>query len=173
MWYYVQKIRDENGAVVDHKVLGVSHNPFAVKPDHENVFDTVERDPTLTRVALDENDQPVLDEMGFLTLEDDTDAIAAKELESEIELRVKRISFGQRLIAIMSIRNDAKDLTPSEIVELVATFQTINTAWLNGSIATSRALIAALTPDETILTTADKTAILAEIDANLASLGYE
>lgn len=173
MWYYVQKIRDENGAVVDHKVLGVSHKPFAVKPDHENVFDSIERDPTLTRVALDENDEPILDEMGFLTLEDDSDAIAAKELESEIELRVKRIAFGQRLIAIMSIRNDAKSLTAQQIVDLVAQFADINTAWLNGSIATSRALVDAITPDGTLITTDDKTAILAEIDANLAALGYE
>lgn len=73
----------------------------------------------------------------------------------------------------MSIRNDAKNLSGAQIVQLVQDFASINTAWLNGSIATSRALIAALTPDETILTTADKTAILAEIDANLASLGYE
>jgi len=114
-----------------------------------------------------------VDGEGQLFIEPDPDKIAADEQEQEIELRVKRIQFGQRLIAIMSIRNDAKDLNPSQIVELVATFQTINTAWLNGSIATSRAIIDALTPDEELITSADKTAILAEIDAKWLELGYE
>jgi len=73
----------------------------------------------------------------------------------------------------MSIRNDAKNLNGAQIVQLVQDFGSINQAWLNGSIATSRVLVDAITPDGTILTNADKTAILAEIDANLASLGYE
>jgi len=171
VWYLIQKIRDENGDVISHKVLGKSQTPFATKTDHENVWHTDENHELL-RVVVDGNGDAVLDDMNNLQLEDDTNAVSIAAQEEEIAIRVKRIEFGHRLVAIMSIRNDAKSLSQSEIVQLVNDFADINKAWLNGSIQTSRALIDALTPDETILTTADKVAILAEIDSKLTALGY-
>ncbi len=166
MFVFVQIIRDGEGAVTERKILHGSSLP--VKPDGiecEIVEAASGTDISRLKASVDGN--------GVLFLEDDDDKIAATAAEADIAIRMKRIQFGQRLVAIMSIRNDAKDLTGEQVVQLIQDFAAINTAWLNGMIETSRAMVNAITPDETILTTADKTAILAEIDANLAALGYE
>jgi hypothetical protein len=165
MWYLAQVFRDENGDIIERRLMGKSEKfELTSKQEHVILHDQIDHDIELSKVE---------EQNGELVIVEDADKIAAQNAEVEIALRIKRIAFGQRLIAIMSIRNDAKNLTPAEIVQLVTNFSDINTAWLNGSILTSRSLVNALTPDEDILTSADKTAILAEIDANLVSLGYE
>lgn len=165
MYFIVEIVRDENGDVIERNILHACSSPMLKRGvECVAILDETDRDVSITKVSVDES--------GELFLEDDTDKIALQTSEDEIALRVTRIKFGQRLVAIMSIRNDAKSLTTQQIVQLVSDFADINQCWLNGSIQTSRALIDALTPDETILTTADKTAILAEIDANLTALGY-
>lgn len=160
-FYAIQIFRDENGDVTGYKCLSRSLSPV------------LRRGIECVSVQHDEEIHPdfvTVEEVdGVLTISENT---SLKTAEADIAMRIKRIQFGHRLVAIMSIRNDAKNLTGAQIVQLVADFSSINTAWLNGSIATSRALVDAITPDETLITTADKTAILAEIDANLASLGY-
>lgn len=163
MYYYAFKItRNENKEIIDRKCMMRTLQDIGL-PVGESVV--------VPSDLLIEPEYALAEEVdGKLVVVEDT---ARRTSEEDIALRIRRIQFGQRLVAIMSIRNDSKNLTGAQIVQLVQDFSAINTAWLNGSIATSRALIAALTPDETILTTADKTAILAEIDANLASLGYE
>lgn len=164
-YYVVEIVRDENGDITDRILrFATNKNRGGWGFESEIIADATDWNLATTRVAVDGN--------GDAFLEEDADAIALQASEDEIALRVKRIQFGQRLVAIMSIRNDAKSLTTEQIVQLVNDFADINKAWLNGSIATSRALVDALVPDETILTTADKTAILAEIDANLTALGY-
>lgn len=161
-FYTIQIFRDENGDVTNRKCISRSLSPLlrrgleCVAVPHDE-----EIDPAYVSVEEVE---------GQLVVSENT---TLKNAEADIALRMRRIQFGQRLVAIMSIRNDAKNLTGAQIVQLVQDFASINTAWLNGSIATSRALVDAITPDGTILTEDDKTAILAEIDANLASLGYE
>jgi len=164
MFYCVEIVRDENKDIIDRKIILASITPHFIRGAECVLVSDIERDIEITKVSVDGN--------GELFLEDDQDKIDARVTEEAIAMRVKRIAFGQRLIAIMSIRNDAKSLTQGQIVQLVTDFADINTAWLNGSIQTSRALIDAITPDETILTTADKNAMLAEIDNNLTSLGY-
>jgi len=162
MYYCVQVFRNEQNEITGGKCLSRSYSPIGVR-GIETISLEMEAEVAPDFVSVDLVD-------GQLVISENTNLI---QQEADIKLRIKRIQFGQRLVAIMSIRNDSKNLSGAQIVQLVQDFASINTAWLNGSIATSRALIAALTPDETILTTADKTAILAEIDANLASLGYE
>lgn len=160
--YCVQVFRNESGEITGGKCLSRSRTPIG-RRGLETISIEMEEEvaPDFVKVELVE---------GQLVISEDTEKIAQ---EADIKIRIKRIEFGQRLVAIMSIRNDAKSLTTQQIVDLVAAFSSINTAWLNGSIATSRALVDAITPDGTLITTDDKTAILAEIDANLAALGYE
>lgn len=98
--------------------------------------------------------------------------IAENNLVNDINNRMNRQDFGRRLIAIMSIRNDAKALNQSQIVQFASDYADINMALLNGSIATAKALIQAITPDGTITTQADKDALIAEINANETRLGY-
>lgn len=161
-FYIVQIFRNEQKEITGYKCLSRSLQPVKFQ-NVECVFVASELKIEPDYVSISEVD-------GKLVVSENT---SLKTAESDIALRMKRIQFGQRLVAIMSIRNDAKNLNGAQIVQLVQDFGSINQAWLNGSIATSRALVAAITPDGTILTNADKTAILAEIDANLASLGYE
>lgn len=162
MYYYAFKItRNEAGEITSYKCMIRSLQDIGL-PVGESVV--------VPSDLFIEPEYALVEEVdGQLVVVEDT---TRKTSEEDIALRIRRIQFGQRLVAIMSIRNDAKNLTGAQIVQLVADFSSINTAWLNGSIATSRALVDAITPDETLITTADKTAILAEIDANLASLGY-
>lgn len=161
-FYTIEILRDENGDIVDRKCLMRTNSPTMLRGKECVVVSSENKiEPDFVSVSVDGN--------GVLSVAENT---SLKTAESDIAVRMKRIQFGQRLVAIMSIRNDAKNLTGAQIVQLVQDFASINTAWLNGSIATSRALVDAITPDGTILTTADKTAILAEIDANLTALGY-
>lgn len=92
--------------------------------------------------------------------------------ENDISTRMNRQDFGRRIIAIMSIRNDAKALNQSQIIQFASDYANINTALLNGSIATAKGLIQAITPDGTITTQGDKDALINEINANEARLGY-
>lgn len=160
-FYTIQIFRDENGDVTGYKCLARTLSP-SLRRGLECVA-------VGSETLIDPDFVSVTDNAGVLEVSEDA---TKKQQEADIKTRMNRIQFGHRLVAIMSIRNDAKNLTGAQIVQLVADFASINTAWLNGSIATSRALVDAITPDETLITTADKTAILAEIDANLASLGY-
>lgn len=102
----------------------------------------------------------------------DPTKVASSNNEQDINTRLERMDFGRRVIAIMSIRNDAKTLTQGQLQQLLNDYDDINKFLQSGSIATARALIDAVTPDGTITTDADKTALLAEIDANLSRLGY-
>lgn len=98
----------------------------------------------------------------------DAETISSNDLMN----RIKRQDFGRKVIAIMSIRNDAKNLNSSQIVQFAQDYADINMALLNGSIATAKALIQAITPDGVITTQADKDVLVAEINANEAQLGY-
>ena len=112
------------------------------------------------------------DGAGNPELFEDEDKVGALQNESDIDLRIRRMEFGKRLIAIMSIRNDAKSLTVPQIAQFATDFADINTALLNGSIATAGTLINAITPDDVVTFQADKDALLAEITASQADLGY-
>jgi hypothetical protein len=164
MWYSAKVYRDENKQITGYWLNGKGHNQPYAKGEHAYIFDTVDHDIELCKVEVVE---------GELVIVPDEDKIAAKEAEDQIAMRMKRQEFGRRVIAIMSIRNDTKTLTTPQIVQFRSDYADINEALQNGSIGTARALINAITPDGTITTSADKTALLAEIDANLAALGYE
>jgi len=97
---------------------------------------------------------------------------ATKTLEDNIKVKEERMRFGQRLIAIISIRNDAKTLTPAQIGQLPGLYSTIRAALQDGSITTAEYLIGELEPDGTLLTEDDKTFALNEISNNKARLGY-
>jgi hypothetical protein len=168
MFYTFEVLRNESKEIIGRRCLGKS-----VQPQHfrgkecEVVQSTLDLDTDMVRYTTEEKDwgdEPAVE------LDPDKEVIAASE--ADIAMRIRRIQFGQRLIAIMGIRNDAKELSVEQILQLVADFADINNAWLNGMIASSRGLIDAITPDGTLLTTADKTAILAEIDSNWSALGY-
>lgn len=166
VWYYIEIVRDENLIITDRILRGYSNKRRA--PGGIGEVDFVfadKKDIALQRAALD-ND-------GNLIVEDNPDAVSAGiPTEDSITTRIKRMEFGKRIIAIMSIRNDAKSLDTAQITQFAADYADINVALQNGSIATAKALINAITPDGTITTEADKTALIDEITANETDLGY-
>jgi hypothetical protein len=166
MKYCVELIRDENQEITQRNILFAVMQICAIPRGKECIFveGSDSDNISLKRCVLDENNEPII--------ENDPDKIAIQISENEIDLRMKRQDFGRRLIAIISIRNDSKDLDASEIVQFATDYATINTALLNGSIGTAKALIQAITPDGVITTQADKDALINEINAKETELGY-
>ena len=152
------------GAITGWEVRFESKSRNAVV-DYEYVpLDSTGFDIRTASVQDDGNGEPELYE--------DATKVTAQTDADDLVQRSKRREFGGKIIDIMSQRNDAKSLDQAQLETLIATYATINTMLLNGSISTARALINAVTPDGTITTADDKTALLAEIDANLTALGY-
>ena len=165
VWYYVEIVRNDSLEITDRILRGYSNKRRANGIGEVQFVYAEEKDIALQRAALDGD--------GNLIVEDDpAAATAGVATESEIQLRISRIDFGKRLIAIMSIRNDTKGWTSSDVAQFASDYADINTALLNGSIGTAKALINAITPDGTITTQGDKDALLGEITANEAALGY-
>jgi hypothetical protein len=95
-------------------------------------------------------------------------ADAAKaQLENDIAERMKRASFGQRMIAYMGVRNDAKNLTEQQTTQFLSTYGGLMQLFQAGAIDTAKAQIEGITPDGTLVTQADKDALLSEINAYL------
>lgn len=95
-------------------------------------------------------------------------ADAAKaQLRADIGAMKAHIKFGNRMIAYIGARNMAKSLTTAQVKTVVETYSTIQALLASGSIATAKVEIEAVTPDGTLITQADKDAILAEVNAYL------
>jgi len=128
---------------------------------------------------LDENSDPLLDGEGnplyeYQLLEDaglKTSVLSAdgnlEASEAAVQGKIKNMEFGKRILAIVSIRNDAKSLSAADVLSISNTYAPIQALLLSGSIATAKAQIEAITPDGTLVTQADLDAIVAEIDAYL------
>lgn len=122
-------------------------------------------------VGQDENQQPILEtqllEDAGLKASVEAADLAQVGSEAAIALKLKNMEFGKRVLAIVSIRNDAKSLQPADVVSLSNTYAPIQGLLLNGSIATAKAQVEAITPDGTLVTQGDLDAILAEMNAYL------
>jgi hypothetical protein len=167
MKYFIEFTRDQNNQITHRQILfavdGLAANPRGKDGQFINGPSDV-GDVHMKRVSLD-ND-------GNMFIEDDPDKVALKAIEDEIALRMARQDFGRRVIAIITIRNDDKDLTSEQKTQISDNYETVNRELLNGRIDIAKASIQAATPDGTLITQADKDAILAEISANEARLGY-
>lgn len=93
--------------------------------------------------------------------------LAKAGADAAIAQKLKNMEFGKRVLAIVSVRNDAKSLQPADVLSLSNTYAPIQALLLNGSIATAKAQVEAITPDGTLVTQADLDAILAEMNAYL------
>ena len=162
MKWMVKINRDENGDITSRDILYRTDETAKPRGGEFELVEGVETGYPLIDVQ-------VVNGKDVVTVVEDT---AKKDLEESIALKVVRMDFGKRVIALLSVRNDAKSLTPAQIQQLPVTYGDARNALQDGSISTARAIIDAIVPDGTIVTADDKTAILAEIDANLTQLGY-
>jgi hypothetical protein len=166
MKYCIELIRDGSGVVTGGTIRYITNSlaPLPRGGDCIYIDGPNLEDYSTKKASLDQN--------GNFFIEDDAAKIASQATEVAIALRMQRQDFGRRLIAMMSIRNDAKGLTVGQNATLMSTFSAINAALLNGSIDTAKSEIQSVTPDGTLVTQADKDAILSEITANESRLGY-
>lgn len=86
------------------------------------------------------------------------------EIEAGLLERAKKREYGQKVLDLMSYRSSLKNLTNVQSELLLNTYSTITQLLLVGDLSTARALIAAATPDGTIVTSDDQTTLLNFID---------
>lgn len=97
-------------------------------------------------------------------------ALAEDADRALLDLRMKKISFGQLLIGKIANRNDVKGLTLGQYQTLSAQLTPIQNLLSSGSLDTAKMAVQAITADGTIITEADKTFAINEIDTFLNSL---
>jgi hypothetical protein len=100
-----------------------------------------------------------------------TDYLAQKALkdaegiqEQKLQEKIKLIDAGKRVVALLNLRNEPKNLTGEQIGQMVTTFASIKGLLETGSLKTAKFLIGQVVADGTIITEGDKTALIAELD---------
>jgi hypothetical protein len=96
-----------------------------------------------------------------------TDITAEAEMQDGIDVAFNEIAKGVRALAIFKARLKAKGLTPVQIGALFSDAEILKiiSALNSGAIDVSKALVAAYVADGTLVSEADKTAVLAELNA--------
>ena len=92
-------------------------------------------------------------------------AAIKKEKEDGIALATKAMDWGKRVVALIGIRTDSKNLNAIQINQINETFAPIVQLLFTGSLQTAYGAIDAVTPDGVLMTQADKDAMLSEIAA--------
>lgn len=90
---------------------------------------------------------------------------AAAAKEAAIGYAQKLMACGQRVIAYMLVRNQPKQLSTSQIDLLVQTYGPIKSLLETGSLTTAAEKIQAVSVDGVVITEADKTALVNEINS--------
>lgn len=90
-----------------------------------------------------------------------------KEIEKQLLQQGKNVAFGTKLIGIISMRNKSKSITRAQRRKLFKDFRGVVDFLYAGAIDDAKAEIEEITPDGTVVTQADKDAILAEINSYL------
>ena len=96
--------------------------------------------------------------------QEEIDKEAEAAMSEAIALKLSRMECGKKVIAIFSIRNDAKNLTTQQVQTLSETYAQVQSLLMNGSLETSAMVITGIAPDGIITTQADKDALLSELN---------
>jgi hypothetical protein len=89
----------------------------------------------------------------------------AEELqEQKLQEKIKLIDAGKRVVALLNLRNEPKNLTGEQIGQMVTTFASIKGLLETGSLKTAKYLISQVVADGVIVTDGDKTALIAELN---------
>lgn len=93
---------------------------------------------------------------------------ASDQFEGALNLAKKLRECGGRVMDLMLVRNQPKNLTTAQVKELVATYEPIQGLLSSGSLNSAKEEIAAVTADGVLVTNADKTALTNEINKCLS-----
>lgn len=108
--------------------------------------------------------QKIVAEDAVLKANYESQVQAKKDQEEAIQNELKAIEHGKRVIAVLMYRNRSKNLTTAQISQMNNTYSDIKNLLDTGSLETAKLAIGAITPDGTIVTEQDKTALIQEID---------
>lgn len=96
-------------------------------------------------------------------------AKATKDAEdAAIETAIAAMDCGRKVVGLLLVRNQPKNLTTAQVKQMNADYATIKDLLETGSLVSAKEEIEALVPDGTIVTTDDQTALAAKIDECLA-----
>lgn len=90
---------------------------------------------------------------------------AAKQKELGIQAAIKAMKCGERVKALLVVRNASKGLTKPQIKQMNQAYAEIKDLLETGSLETAKDDMIAVEADGTLITEADKTALVAELDA--------
>jgi len=95
-------------------------------------------------------------------------AQAAKALsDSYLNHAMNAINEGKKVIAMLAVRNVPKNLTTAQIAQINSIYAEIKTLLETGSLVTAKEKISEVTPDGTLVTEADKIALINELNSYL------
>lgn len=89
---------------------------------------------------------------------------ATRQKEASIQFALKRIECGKRVIGLLIVRNSTKILTTAQVSQINTTYSPIKSLIETGSLVTAKEYMQAITPDGVLITEADKTDLVAEIN---------
>lgn len=98
----------------------------------------------------------------------EAEMLAAKAKSDGMALVKKKMAQGKELIAFINMLQAPKNLTPAQIKTMLQTYSDIKAMLETGALQSAREEIVGVDPDAVIVTSSDKTAILAELDKYLA-----
>lgn len=87
---------------------------------------------------------------------------AIAQSEAYIQLALKKISCGERVIALLVVRNQPKNLTPQQVAQMNSVYAPIKGLLETASLVTAKSYIEATVADGVLITEADKVALASE-----------
>jgi hypothetical protein len=108
------------------------------------------------------NNQLVFDEPSYQAYQ--SQKAAKAQLEAALAFAQSLRDCGGRVMDLMLVRNQPKGLTIPQVGALLATYAPIQLQLSSGSLQTAKAAISLVQADGIVVTEADKTALIGEID---------
>lgn len=87
---------------------------------------------------------------------------ATRQKEAGLQIALKKIDCGKRVIALMVIRNVPKNLTPQQVAQMNTIYAPIKGLLETASLVTAKGYIESTVADGMLITEADKTDLAAE-----------
>jgi hypothetical protein len=171
------------------KVIQVDGEPIYSKTDVKLCLDAEDCQAKLKAQICDQNEQAIKNidllevyctkvighkqvDKTILAVDEAKDAIYQAKLqqkaideakEKAIQVKIKEIEKGQKLIAMIRVSSDMKNLSVEQKKALILSTKEIIEALSIGSLDVAKSLIQAIQPDGVMITAQDKSSILGEL----------
>jgi len=167
MYFLVEIIRDDAGLIVERNIVQKT-NKKALKRGGE--FVSVKQSELIPDIPLRFAIIEMVD--NEITIIEDPDRETKEAPIKEWQLRVLRMDYGKKVMALVVVLNDAKVMDKDTLKILRKEYAEVSEALFNGYIEEAEELIADLKTNGDV-SQDDKNILLAEISMNKEGLGYE